>query len=109
MSTTTITERVTNVIEEHAATELIRIQGVQDLHVEGDEGPQQSTVNPSWWPTNHRRIPDYRQPRYHPEWHELTDNSTTMSMIVVVLFAGCHIIAVKPKEVQNLYPRILTN
>lgn len=66
----------------------------QRLTVENHDEPRIPSHNPSWWPTAHRRMPDYRQARYHPEWHELTDNSSIMPMFVLVLFVGCHIISV---------------
>ena len=57
--------------------------------------PQEPASNPSWWPTNHRQLPDYRPPQYHPEWRELTGNNAVMDAFVLVLFGGCHIISVK--------------
>lgn len=61
--------------------------------------------NPSWWPTNHRRLPDYRAPRYNPEWRELTGNSTTMDLILVVFFGGCQIMAVSHRVHPNKVKR----
>ena len=62
--------------------------------VENYEESQRPTNNPSWWPTDHRRIPDHRPARVHPEWHELTGNSPIVDIVVMVLFGGCHLIAV---------------
>jgi hypothetical protein len=62
--------------------------------VETQRARRQPERNPAWWPTNHRWIPNYRQARYHPEWFELTEGSIIRTGVVVVLFAGCHLIAV---------------
>ena len=57
--------------------------------------PSPANVNPAWWPTDHRRIPNYRQVQYHPEWHELSGNSTALDLFIFVLFKGCQLIAVR--------------
>ncbi|KPI36492.1 uncharacterized protein AB675_4434 [Cyphellophora attinorum] len=49
--------------------------------------------NPSWWPTDHRRIPDYRSAGYHPEWDRLT-SSTREAVMVTMMFRGCEILRV---------------
>ena len=59
-------------------------------------------TNPPWWPTDHRRIPDYRQVQYHPEWHELSDNSLVADIFIYVLFKGCSLIAVSRSPVNNV-------
>lgn len=49
--------------------------------------------NPSWWPANHRRIPNYRPPSYHPQWRELT-STTGEATIITLMFVGCHLLQV---------------
>ncbi len=49
--------------------------------------------NPSWWPANHRRIPNYRPPSYHPQWRELTSTTGEATMINL-MFIGCHLLQV---------------
>lgn len=41
--------------------------------------PNAHAANPAWWPSDHRRVPRYRQVQYHPEWHELSGSSMTMT------------------------------
>lgn len=55
---------------------------------------QKAANNPPWWPTDHRRIPDYRQVQYHPEWHELSGGSFVVDMFILVLFKGCGLLSV---------------
>lgn len=56
-----------------------------------DDGTREN--NPSWWPTDHRRIPNYRSPRYHPEWDRLT-SSTREYIMVTLMFRGCEVLRV---------------
>lgn len=56
---------------------------------------QESTQNPTWWPTDHRHVPDYRQVRYHPEWRALSGGSRAADVFIFVLFKGCGFLAVR--------------
>ena len=58
-----------------------------------DDGSETSTENPTWWPTDHRRIPDYRPARYHPQWNRLT-SSTREAFMIVMMFRGCNVLRV---------------
>ncbi|KIW24670.1 uncharacterized protein PV07_10372 [Cladophialophora immunda] len=58
--------------------------------------------NPAWWPTDHRRIPNYRQVRYHPEWHELSGNSLVADVFILVLFKGCGYLAMAERILRRL-------
>jgi hypothetical protein len=105
MSTATITTnrqemgRITSIHETNTADYQTLNETVQNPLVENHDEPRRPANNPAWWPTNHRRIPGYLPARYHPEWHELTDNSAIMSVVILVLFGGCHLIAVgEPPE-----------
>ena len=49
--------------------------------------------NPSWWPIEYRRMPHYRPARRHPQWSELTA-STRESILITIMFGGCHLLAV---------------
>ncbi|RVX74925.1 hypothetical protein B0A52_01202 [Exophiala mesophila] len=102
MSTITIsalreeTSRVASVIAEHATGDSISAEAeiLQSEAVEHGEEPGPLGINPTWWPTDHRGMPNFRPARYHPEWHELTDDSTIMPIVILVLFGGCSIISV---------------
>lgn len=84
----------TSILTGESSDDSILNEVAQRLPDENHNEPRHPANNPSWWPTSHRRIPDYRQARYHPEWHELTDNSVIMPIVILVLFGGCHIISV---------------
>jgi hypothetical protein len=84
---------------------IIALQGEDPIHVANQTAAPPATVthhdesrptvsNPTWWPTEHRRMPNFAAARYHPEWNELTGNNLFVDMFVVVLFAGCHVISV---------------
>lgn len=93
------TARVTSVPRGNPTGGLVAHEIVQNPPAENYDGPRQPTNNPAWWPTDHRRVSDYRPARYHPEWNELTDDSTIMPIIILVLFGGCHLISVgSPKK-----------
>ena len=57
------------------------------------EFPVPNVGNPSWWPTDHRRIPQYRPARFHPDWSGLTATRRE-SLTIVCLFVGCHLLSV---------------
>lgn len=88
------TARDVSIFTGNTASDLIWNEIVQNLPVENSYEAQQPNKNPPWWPIDHRRIPNYRSARYHPEWNELTDNSAIMPLIILVLFGGCHLISV---------------
>ena len=60
---------------------------------EVDSSTQQSQQNPPGWLTNHRRIPGYRAPQYHPRWSTLT-SSTMEAFMVTMMFRGCQVLEV---------------
>ena len=71
-----------------------------------------TTNNPSWWPTDHRRIPDYRPVHYHPEYYTLA-SSAREHFMVVMMFQGCHLLSVCQSpwlryEVMLICLRLLT-
>lgn len=66
----------------------------------GQYNSQITTDNPVWWPTQHRRIPNYRQARYHPQWNTLTDSSREAFMIDM-MFRGCYLLSVG----ESIFPR----
>lgn len=53
-----------------------------------------ATQNPPGWLTGHRRIPDFRAPRVHPEWSELT-HGPRETILIGLLFRGCRLMQVK--------------
>jgi hypothetical protein len=63
---------------------------------------------PSWWPRDHRRIPDYRSARYHPEWDRLT-SSTREAIMVTMMFRGCEILRVSLGRKDLLDGKILAD
>lgn len=101
MSTPTITAireetaRVAGILAEHTTGDISLDESRRLQAVEYRDEARRPGSNPTWWPTDHRRMPDYRPARYHPEWHELTNNSAVMETVVLVLFGGCSIISVR--------------
>lgn len=67
--------------------------GTLQLHQEHHHDRPLTTNNPEWWPTQHRRIPDYRRARYNPQWYSLTDSSREAFMINM-MFRGCYLLNV---------------
>lgn len=115
MSTTTITAireetaRAAGILTEHTTSDISLDESQQLQAVEYRDEARWSGSNPTWWPTDHRRMPDYRPARYHPEWHELTNNSAFMETVVLVLFGGCSIISVRiPREPERKSAKSLT-
>ena len=64
---------------------------VDDIELPSD--PHGGTQNPPSWLTGHRRIPDFRAPRVHPEWRELTDGLME-TILISLLFRGCRLMQV---------------
>ena len=62
---------------------------------------QRFDENPPWWPTDHRRMPDYRQVQYHPEWRELSGNSLIADAIIILLFRGCELLVVSNSHIHE--------
>jgi hypothetical protein len=59
-----------------------------------EENHSRSTSdNPEWWPTQHRRVPDYRRARFHPQWNSLTD-SMREAFMIDMMFRGCYLLSV---------------
>ena len=63
-------------------------------HQEHPHGQHPRSNNPDWWPTQHRRIPNYRQAHYNPRWSSLTDSSREAFMINM-MFRGCYLLNVR--------------
>jgi hypothetical protein len=68
---------------------------VDDLEV--PDASNRGTQNPPSWLTGHRRIPDFRAPRVHPEWSELT-HGPRETILIGLLFRGCRLMQVKFKR-----------
>ena len=102
-STTTSTEGTTTAIATllggETAANTIHTGGLPSSADTGGNEPPRVTDNPSWWPTDHRRIPDYRPIRYHPEWTQLAD-SVRQNFMITVMFGGCHVLAVSWRCMQ---------
>ena len=100
--TTTATNSVPSDV--NAATTLVADEGVVSSisHYgavltphEADHNSRQTIANnPEWWPTQHRRIPNYRQARYHSQWNSLTDSAREAFMIDM-MFRGCYLLNVR--------------
>ena len=64
---------------------------------ESNHSDQQTTENnPGWWPTQHRRIPNFRRARYHTQWNSLTD-STREAFMINMMFRGCYLLNVRAR------------
>jgi hypothetical protein len=78
--------------EDAASTELQVDAFAPQLDADRDR-VSNATNNPSWWPADHRRIPNYRPPRRHPQWQELT-SSIGEATTITLMFVGCQLLQV---------------
>jgi hypothetical protein len=90
---TTQASRATQISRENTTSGPIGNEIIQNPNENQDE-LLRATNNPSWWPADHRRIPGYRPAHRHPEWNELTNNTIIQPVVVLVMFGGCHLLAV---------------
>jgi hypothetical protein len=59
--------------------------------------------NPRWWPTLHRRIPNYRRATVHPRWSSLTD-SLKEDFMINMMFLGCYLLNVSSRIYYSVHP-----
>ena len=76
-----------------AFEDVLRYGAVRTPLNETDEHPETPTTNPSWWPTNHRRIPNYRPAQLHQQWSSLT-SSYGEAFMINLMFMGCRVLLV---------------
>jgi hypothetical protein len=97
-TTTTTLQEATRFVTSLVGDEAVFQADTGSLPSDSDPNDSQAenptASNPSWWPTDHRRIPDYHPARYHPEYYALANNSAREHFMVVMMFRGCHLLTV---------------
>ena len=88
-----IVPAATTILGEDAASTELQVNAFAPQLDADREHVSNATRNPSWWPADHRRIPNYRPPRRHPQWPELT-SSTGEATTITLMFLGCHLLQV---------------
>lgn len=84
-------ESSVDIAEKNSQTE----EEPEDTYLPANHGVtgQESDINPPSWPSNHRRMPPYRQPVRHPEWDAI-GGPLPIRVFMWDMFSGCQLLQV---------------